>query len=212
MIYLDERQVGFHSAVLGFPSIDGCHAIVLQTTEGLFGMHIVGGERAPEGADPGWDSRAKAFAAYVKSHLSKGTPVRLWGTCFRSSKRGYKDVKLDHWKNEMKAHAKALKFKGPVSGYDLSTAPNWPGTDSAYVEYRRVFDKCFVGVKPWHTYQKQSGDASAITDKVNRKTTSTSGGVDVITGGKNHTIGLTSIGGSVGVRLVPDTELDSFTV
>jgi hypothetical protein len=212
MIFLDERQVGYHSAVLGFPSIDGCHAVVLQTTEGLFGMHIVGGERAPEGADTGWDSRAKAFATYVRDHLSRGKAVHLYGTCFRTSKRGYKDPKDDNWKKEMQAHAKALKYKGAVSGVDLSKVANWPNNDSAYVEYRRVFDKCYIGYKPWHDYMKTSGNADAIRDKVNRKTTSTTGGVDVITVGKNHTIALTSNRGTPDIRLVLDADVDRFNI
>jgi hypothetical protein len=212
MIYLDERQVGFHTSILGFPSIDGCHALVLQTTSGLFGMHIVGGERKPQNADPGWDSRAKAFAAFVRSHFITGDFVHLYGTCFRSSKRGYIDPKLESWKAEMKAHAKALGFRGPVSGFDLAKATGWPGGDSAYVEYRKVFDSCYIAYKPWSHLTKGAGNAGDIKDKVNRKTTTTAGGVEAIKVGKNHTISLAAKPGYSQPIVAPEGELDHFTV
>ena len=42
MYYLYEHQLGYHSLALGFPSIDSCNAICLQTKSGLFGLHVYG--------------------------------------------------------------------------------------------------------------------------------------------------------------------------
>lgn len=210
MVFLDERQVGFHTGILGFPSIDGCHALVLQTTAGLYGMHIVGGERGPKDADRGWETRAEGFANFVRDHFLTSEPVHLFGTCFRTTKRGYEDPQLDNWKKEMKAHAKALGYRGPISGFDLAKAQNWPNNDSAYVEYRKVFDKCYIAYKPWHQMNKTPGTSGGILDKVNRKTTSGSGQVGAIQYGKNHTIKCTSKGGTGEPVVVMEHDLDHF--
>src|SRR5262245_26622674 len=42
MIYLCEREIGFDTTEIGFPSILGCRAIVLVTSSGLFGYHLNG--------------------------------------------------------------------------------------------------------------------------------------------------------------------------
>ena len=47
-IQLGERQVGFDAHKLGFPSVDGCMAIVVVLPEGLYGYHSLGGERSTD--------------------------------------------------------------------------------------------------------------------------------------------------------------------
>ena len=204
MIYLDERQVGYDGLAIGFPSIDGCHALALQTDTGLFGFHIVGGERKED-----FSSRTQAFATYVTGHHAPGKFLHLYGTCFRTTKRGYTGNQLDGWKKEMKAYAKALKFKGPVSGYNLSTQHGWPEGASAYVEYRRVFSEVQVICKPWTEVTKTTTEAANLSAMVNRRTTGTDGSVNSITFGKNHTA---SVSFPNGLTLVSVGLLDSFKV
>ena len=48
MRYVGEREVCYDPNELGFPSIMGCHAIVLVNANGLFGFHNYGGERATD--------------------------------------------------------------------------------------------------------------------------------------------------------------------
>ena len=203
MIYLDERQVGFHTLAIGFPSIDGCHALVLQTDVGLYGFHIVGGEREND-----FSSRTEAFATYVKQHFFSAKHLHLYGTCFRTTKRGYVGNQLDGWKKEMKAYAKEIGLKGKVSGYDLAKTPGWPGASSAYVEYRRAFDNVQIMYKPWSQVTHTSTNSAGIKDKVNRKTTGTDGSVKAIKYGNNHTSSVNLAGG---LSLVAAGSLDTFT-
>ena len=143
MVNLAEREVGFASDTIGFPSIDGCHAIVLCTSSGLFGFHNFGGSGTAS-----FDERSRSFATFVSQHfIAPGTLLHLYGTCFRN-KRGYSDAdKLAGWKAEMRAFATALGYSGPVSGYNLDKM-NY-GARSAYVEYRAVTKGCSVHCKPW---------------------------------------------------------------
>ncbi len=75
MLFLKENQVGFDRHVLGFPSVKGCHAIVLQSGTGLFGLHSFGGSR-PEQVGP----KAKAFGEFVNGFdITDRTRLRLFG-------------------------------------------------------------------------------------------------------------------------------------
>ena len=212
MIYLDERQVGFDATRIGFPSIDGCHAVALQTETGLFGIHCLGGERAPEGNDMGWDSRALAFGTFYNGHPRKSNGVHLYSVCFRTGKRGYTPSQFDNWRKEMKAHAKKLGYKGPVSGFDLTTVTAWPDGSSAYVEMRLVFGQVHVGYKPWTEITKQGCRAADLPDRFNRRTSGTAGDVKEITFGNNHTVGVASNPGTNDLKLVLDAEWDTFNV
>jgi len=200
MIFLDERQVGFDTHVIGYPSIDGCHAIAALTDNGLFGFHVLGGERKDSFA-----SRAGAFAAYIQQHHQNAGIRHLFGTCFRTSKRGYTGNKRDGWKKEMKAYAKALKYKGPISGYDLDREPDWPGGDSAYVVYQRVNNGVRIFCKPWSQVTKAAVPAATLSGQVNRQTTGSDGTVKDITFGNNHTGNVTF----AELMLVPASMLDT---
>ncbi|HEU4631451.1 MAG TPA: hypothetical protein VFS08_16985 [Gemmatimonadaceae bacterium] len=197
MLYLAEREVGFDLDAIGFPSIDGCHAVVLQTESGLYGFHNFGGSGTSSFAE-----RSQAFATFVSQHfVAKGLPIHLYGTCFRN-KRGYADPdKLKAWKEEMKAFAAALGYKGPVSGYNLDLTGY--GAKSAYVEYRRGPKGCTVHCKPW---VEMSHTMSANTDRVNHRTT-VPGGVKTLEKQVVDTVGVQT---GPPVQDVPAKHLDTF--
>ena len=96
MEWLAEREVGFDTDKIGFPSIDGCHAVVLQTGSGLYGFHNYGGS-----ATDAFKERSDSFEAFVQQHfVSRGAVAQLYGVCFRN-KRGYSaGDKLAAWKDE----------------------------------------------------------------------------------------------------------------
>lgn len=170
MYNLFEHQIAYHSLALGFPSIDGCNAICLQTTAGLFGIHVYGCNQFDH-IGKALEKESKAFAAFVAGHPMGRDFVHLYSVCFHQ-KRGWANGKT--WKDEIKYYAKELKYSGPISAFDLSTVPNWPPgigsatSDSAYVEYRRVFDKVTILYKPWHQCVT-SGDVKpdTLSDGVN---------------------------------------------
>jgi hypothetical protein len=147
MKFLIEREAGFDTDRLGFPSISGCLAICYLTHTGIFGFHNAGGSRTDE-----FSARAKLFGDYVKSIEPHPKGVQLYGCSFvGDNRRGYANAK--DWKTEMKAFAKALNFGGPISGCDLA-AMNI--AESAYVEYRRVGMLCYIFAKAW-------SDANRVT-------------------------------------------------
>ena len=197
MLYLAEREVGFDLDTIGFPSIDGCHAVVLESGSGLYGFHNYGGSATSSFAE-----RGQVFATFVNQHfVSKGVLTHLYGVCFRG-KRGYAHSdKLKAWKEEMKAFAAALGYRGTVSGYNLDLTGF--GAKSAYVEYRKGPTGCTVHCKPWVEMSHVMSDNS---DRVNHRTT-VPGGVKSLT---KQVIGTVAVKSGPAVQGVPANQLDTF--
>ena len=144
MKYLMEHETAFDSTTLGFPSIQGCHAIVYQTKSGIYGFHVAGGS-----GNNRWPYNARHFAQFIRQHgggIAKGS--RLYGvTYIGNNQRGYSAPARTNWKNELVEFATALSYTGKISGYDLDKTLA-QGT-SAYVEYRVNGDKCDVFIETW---------------------------------------------------------------
>jgi hypothetical protein len=151
MKFLLENEMSFSPVMLGFPSIQGCHAIVYQTRSGLYGYHNAGGSR-----DEDFPIRAGLFRQFVSNVGALGeTGTRLYGVTFVSNnQRGYSGVPKERWLMELKAFATALGYGGRISGYDLSDSLG--ATDSAYVEYRVNGEKCDVFVRRWNRGAEQT--------------------------------------------------------
>ena len=201
MIWLGEREVGFDLNAIGFPSIDGCHAVVLLTDTGMWGFHNFGGSGASSFAE-----RSQSFAAFVSQHfLTRGVAKHLYGTSFHN-KRGWAGAdKLAAWKDEMKAYAAALPYTGKVSGYNLDKMGY--GAKSAYVEYRRNGNDCDVFCRAW---TDMTHDKELLTDRVNHRR-ALSGGVQGMPQGGQVYANLKTKDGSA-LHAIGKHELDSFSV
>ncbi len=136
--------MGFDAAMLGFPSIQGCHAIVFQTNAGIYGYHNAGGSAADK-----FQPRATKFREFIES-LGNLTPAtRLYGCSFVGNNlRGYAGVPATTWRQELVTYANMLDYHGRISGYDLSKRLIG-ANDSAYVEYRVNGTKCDVYIRKW---------------------------------------------------------------
>ncbi|MEO7852139.1 MAG: hypothetical protein ABIR94_07780, partial [Rubrivivax sp.] len=143
---------------LGYPSIGTCNAICLQTQTGLFGVHVYGCDTfLPQAGSEtnAMEREATAFASFVDGHPSKSEFVHLYSANFHSKRQHQPAGTVDGWKKELQVYARKLAYKGPVSSFDLSTLPSWPTSpsgldaDSAYVEFRRIFDEVTILCKPW---------------------------------------------------------------
>jgi hypothetical protein len=143
-----EREVGYDDVEgLGFPSIEGCMAIVYQVSTGIFGLHNYGNS-----ANAQFDPRAKKWSDWVKAHPSGLNPgVALYGVTFaRNNARGYSQPWVSNWKAELKTFAARLGHSGPIFGYDLSlhfkdrTPP-----PSAYVEFSKEGRGYSIFVREW---------------------------------------------------------------
>jgi hypothetical protein len=94
---------------------------------------------------------------------------------------GKKDVR----KQEIAVYAEALQYTGPVSYFDLSTLPGWPPKpggktpDSAYVEFRKIFDDVTILCKPWSqcVHSPETKPGPPMADGVNYRSTNQKGEV-----------------------------------
>lgn len=171
--YVSEREMVFSPNALGFPSIKGCHAIVLVTESGLFGFHNLGGETKSR-----YEPMAQAFHRFVTNHPSGGSPaLAVYGACFLTGRSAYEGAKFptsraysapakESWLAELSAFGEPFGVHGPIYGLDLGTTPalSSPHVASAYVEFTRVGGKCVIQTKVWNSDDASSG---TNTDHVN---------------------------------------------
>jgi hypothetical protein len=149
MIYLSELEVGYDPELIGFPSIDACMAIVYVTDRGLFGFHNFGGDTREK-----WRLRANKFREFVGNHdYASRAGRRLYGATYLGS-RGYTNPQED-WKAELKTFASALGFSGKIRGFNLGQTDIKKG---AYVEFRKIGEKCTVYVDCWDGLNGERGN------------------------------------------------------
>lgn len=193
MKFLMEHEMAFDTQVLGFPSIQGCHAIVFQTDNGIYGFHNYGGS-----GDSDFSPRAKLFKSFVNTHGGLTAKAhRVYGVSFvGNNQRGYSGKTKDKWKQELVKFATELGFAGKISGYDLYKSFNG-SNDSAYVEFRVNGNKCDVYVRKWGAQETPSGSTRNPNPNDHKKRTGASGSmtlsplINVVTG--INTTGLTKI-------------------
>lgn len=156
MKFLMEHEMAFDADCLGFPSIQGCHAIVYQTTGGIYGFHVAGGS-----ANDDWPLNAGVFRQFINDHGGLASPgSRLYGASFiENNQRGYSGAKpKQRWIEELVTFSSALGYTGKISGYDLFKSL---GADaSAYVEYRVNGSKCDLYIRKW----SRDNDHPTVTD------------------------------------------------
>jgi hypothetical protein len=125
-LFLNERQVGFDTTKIGFPGIGDCMALAVQDQGGLFGFHVMPGDAA----------KVAEFVRFMHGSVHyTGNLTHLYG-CSRwtkrySSKGGYSD-----WEAELTTIGRALRYTGPVSGFDASHGTSLKQRDSLYIEFR----------------------------------------------------------------------------
>lgn len=123
--YLNERQIGFDTNLIGFPNLGDCLAAVLQNAGGLFGFHIygLGGLMDAE------------FARFIQNSVGfHGASSNLFGICYWPRRYGGGDGKTE-WKAEMSALAQAIGYTGTISGFDTSNGTKIKRSDTTYVEF-----------------------------------------------------------------------------
>jgi hypothetical protein len=157
MLYLSEHEMGFDPNAIGFPSIDGCLAVVYLTQNGLFGFHCYGGATPAR-----WLPLAAAFRDFVTQHqFGRSVGHRLYGAAFLN-RRGYNPPSPQILGDELKAFAAALRFRGKIRGYDLASSAAQP---PAYVVLDKTGTKCWGSIVP---SAEVTHTRSANTDLINR--------------------------------------------
>jgi hypothetical protein len=116
MLYLMSYETGADPNSLGFPSVESCLAVVLQTSNELIGWHSY--NTNPDVTA----SNAATFAVFVNAN-STGPAVRLYGATNR--------VHHKQWKQELRDIAAALGYRGPATSVDLKVG------EGTYVQFDR---------------------------------------------------------------------------
>ncbi|MGH7460714.1 MAG: hypothetical protein ACREMA_06755 [Longimicrobiales bacterium] len=124
MIYLMSREIGRDTNRIGFPSVQTCLAVVLQTDLELIGWHSFNSNLAVMRVD------ATTFATYVQAN-AVGNPVHLYTASNRAPRGAF-------WDPEVQSLATALNFHGSATMIDLKVMPAAaaPG-EGGYVEFVR---------------------------------------------------------------------------
>jgi len=159
-IFLKEHEFGFHPTVLGFPSIDACRAVVVQTANGLFGWHQASGAYADR-----FNTYGNKFGSYIRGHrLASSVGLTMYVVTHVGVRGGYGGAPGTAAGNaqqgrehlaEIAAYAQAIGFKGTLRSYDLST--RWP-TGSCYVEFNVNGNGCDVYANAWHTMGNETAN------------------------------------------------------
>jgi len=129
MIYLCEREMGFDAAAVGFPSVEGCRAVVVVTAGGLFGFHLNGTLSAAKRA---------AFVAFVTQHVHGVVIRRIYAA---SAGVGQE---MAHAQQELRVLAGDLNYAGSIYWATL------PPGGSSYVDYLDInHTSCVITARPW---------------------------------------------------------------
>lgn len=119
VIYLFSTEVGHHLESLGFPSVETCFAIVLQTDAMLIGWHSFNTLAIETQAN------AAVFRTYINSVPDHGTSVRLYGATNKKEHGG-------DWRAELTSIAAQIGYKGPASLINLHQG------EGTYVQFDRM--------------------------------------------------------------------------
>jgi hypothetical protein len=134
-MFLGEREIGFDTNQIGFPSIGGCRAIVLVTGGGIFGFHLSGTLN---------QVKKDAFTNFIQTHAQRDPKRNL----YIASRVGgnAQHTKAEEVHAEIKEIARGLGFVGSVYWADVSSVPG----NSAYVQFDSVQNNtCVVTARTW---------------------------------------------------------------
>lgn len=120
MIYLDSRFCGYDLSAMGFPSVQTCMAVVLETKDWLVGWHAMN-----TGSLLG---DATAFGAYVKK-MGDSKPIRLYGVTHASRVTSMKLLKI-----QLQEIADKMGYSGKASGFFI---PELRPSQEDYVAFSR---------------------------------------------------------------------------
>lgn len=130
MIYLCEREIGFDPTAVGFPSINGCRAVVLVTGGGLFGFHLNGSLSA---------GKRTAFSQFVSNHINGAPKNNLYAACTQPGSD------IDH--AELRQIASDVGYSGTIYWAGLASV----AAGSAYVEMEQIHNNtCVIQARTWN--------------------------------------------------------------
>lgn len=125
MILLDSRFCGYDLNLIGFPSVETCMAVVLETRDWLIGWH------AMNTGDTAIANDARGFGAYAQK-MGASRHIRLYGVTHPSR------MSSQQLKAQMRSIAQNMGYTGRISVYFMPERRN-PQQD--YVQFTRIGGK-----------------------------------------------------------------------
>ena len=125
--YLREDEVGHDPNVIGFPTLGSCMGLAVVTANGLYGFHM----------PPGHENRIGGFETLYHGHA----PLKLLSCCrFAHRYQATGGQGFLKWLQEIKIFGRAIGYRGPVLGVDLSSLLGdntgvIAGGESAYCQF-----------------------------------------------------------------------------
>ncbi len=152
MLQLRERECGDDPLKIGFPSVDTCLAVVLQTTAELVGWHSLNTDTPVTVANSG------KLRAYAAAHAG-GAPVHLYIATNRANH-------ARDWRTELTAIAGGLLYHGPATAIDLHV-----NDEGVYVQFERdaASRTCDVFYKRNSKVDYESGKTRLHVDSVRHR-------------------------------------------
>lgn len=137
MRYLNSNDYGFDPHSLGFPSVKSCQAIVLLTSNGLYGLHDLkaGSVRQDQ-------LKIQCFGDWAKKRFRENslTKIKLYGVINNVEQYSNKNEKGGNgdWDAALMQVANALEFDGPIRKYRVYKhidKPKQKGSSSGFAIY-----------------------------------------------------------------------------
>ena len=152
MHYVGNNHVAFDTQSLGFPSIQGCQAVCLHVTGGLYGFHDYKGS----GGDEVDAAKAKAFAVWAGANgtASLDGGIALYGVINQAHQYTRNQAGEQEWKRMLLRVAQELGFDGPIYGVRITTHVG--KADSLYVRFDVAGNDVRISYKRWSKMEKNA--------------------------------------------------------
>lgn len=158
MLFLNSNDYGFDAQSLGFPSVMGCQALVLLTSQGLYGLHDL-----KAGAAEAARLKIEFFADWVRATFAAkggGNKLRLYGVINNTQQYTNNAFGNGEWDAMLRHLAEALEFDGPISKYRVNKHIDRKG--SIYIRFDNAHDDtCLIRYKRWSKMESDDSDVFA---------------------------------------------------
>jgi hypothetical protein len=155
MLHLNSNDYGFDSQSLGFPSVMGCQALVLLTSQGLYGLHDLK-TAWPESAR----LKVETWGTSVDNTFNLkggGQKLKLYGVINNTQQYVDSTDGNNDWDDMLRHAAQALSFTGEICKYRINKHIDKKG--SVYIRFDVAHnDTCLISYKRWSKMGSDDSD------------------------------------------------------
>ena len=155
MLQLNSNDYGYDGQTLGFPSVMGCQAIVLLTSQGLYGLHDL-----KAGTAAAAKIKADFWTNWVVTTMGQKGKVqmhKLYGVINNEHQYGATTEGNDDWDKTLRYISEQLGFDGDICKYRITTHIDKGG--SLYIRFDDAHDgTCTIQYKRWSKMHSNDAD------------------------------------------------------